>query len=135
MIIHGNNRSCSDGQRFTINDNTNELVPSIPAISLPTATIPQIPNNIEMNPDSHTHDIEMNPDSLPTTTPNNNDSNIDAKLFDRNIRYKSAIQIDWNQHNLMHLIHMILKVMLFHHIFKHLLDYLIYSNGNGSANN
>eukprot|EP01083_Nonionella_stella_P115666 343169_1 len=103
MIIHGNNRSCSDGQRFTINDNTNELVPSIPAISLPTATIPQIPNNIEMNPDSHTHDIEMNPDSLPTTTPNNNDSNIDVKLFDCNTRYKSAIQIDWNQHNLMYI--------------------------------
>ncbi len=76
------------GQRFIINDNTNELVPSIPAISLPTATIPQIPNNMEMNLDSHSHnDIEMNPDSLPTTTLNNNDSNIDAKLFDRNTRY------------------------------------------------
>ncbi len=74
------------GQRFIII--TNELVPSIQSISLPTATIPQIPNIPSLSNDRHTHnDIKMNADSLPTTTPNNNDSNIDAKLFDRNIRY------------------------------------------------
>eukprot|EP01083_Nonionella_stella_P065523 171771_1 len=86
--------------RFIINDNTNELGPPTSSVSLPSSTIPQIPNIPPLPDGSHTHnDNKTNADSLQTTTPNNNDGNhdnskyVDAKLFNRNIRMLKGTKV------------------------------------------